>query len=245
MACTTRAHEAVRHGALRKYATNSSARIDVDSASLVTFIAENLHPHCRDLFLTDPPKSARQDPTTLYFRTPSGYASRTFQPVPVLIFHGALSGDFRFDYMTTDARFVAELFRDRDPDGAIKIAQNPGDGVVVADVDSGAGAGMKEYDALPVTLAVCASCVLGTAFRESDLRFYTWLLAQRFAVTVEASALPGGTMDEQAAVGRLLELVRQGSAPVIEKIRLYEAFTSPEVWKPGRKPTMLRGTEFR
>jgi len=41
-------------------------------------------------------------------------------------------------------------------------------------------------------------------------------------------------MDEQAAVGRLLELVRQGSAPVIEKIRLYEAFTSPEVWKPGR-----------
>lgn len=87
---------------------------------------------------------------------------------------------------------------------------------------------MKEYDALPVTLEVCAACVLGTAFRESDLGFYTWLLAQRFAVTVEASALPGGAMEEQAAVDRLLELVRQGSAPVIEKIRLYENSTPPE-----------------
>ena len=228
MACTTRAHEAVRHDALRNFAAISPARIDVDAASLVAFIAQNLHPHYRNLFLCDPPQSARQDPTTLYFKTPSGYASRTFQPAPVLISHDALCGDFRFDYMTTDARFVAELFRGRDPDGAIKIAQNPGDSVVVADLEAGSGAGMKEYDALPVTLEVCAACVLGTAFRESDLGFYTWLLAQRFAVTVEASALPGGAMEEQAAVDRLLELVRQGSAPVIEKIRLYENSTPPE-----------------
>ncbi len=225
MTCTPRARAPAGQDTLRDYAKIESGRIDIDAASLVSFIVDNLHPHCRNLFLTDPAGSARQDPTTLYFKTPSGYASRTFQPSPLLISHELLRGDFTFDYMTTDARFVAELLRGRDPQGVVKIADNPRDGLVVVDVDSGAAAGMKEYPELPVTVAVCAACALGTAYRESDLGFYEWLLRQRFAVASDGGGLPGGGVDEDDAVARLLEIIHQGSGPVIEKIRMYEKYT--------------------
>jgi hypothetical protein len=44
---------------------------------------------------------------------------------------------------------------------------------------------------------------------------------------------------------RLLELLRQGRVPIIEKIRPYEDFCASEVWQPGRSLTMLRRIEFR
>jgi len=72
----------------------------------------------------------------------------------------------------------------------------------------------------------CSSA--GTAYRESDLRFYEWQLRQRFAVAVDASPLPDRRVDERAAVERLLELVRQGSEPAIEKIRMYDNFAIAE-----------------
>ena len=228
MACSPRAREPVPHGALRRYATITETRIDIAAASLTAFIVENLHAHCRDLFLSDPPRTARQDPTTLYFKTPTGFVSRTFQPSPLLISHDVLRGDFRFDYMTTDARFVAELLRDRDLDGVIKIARNPGDGLVIVDVDGGTGTGMRDDGEIPVTLEISATCFLGTAYRESDLRIYEWLLAQRFTVAADGGPLPDGGVDEQVAIDRLLEIVHRDSGPVTEKIRIFEKFARLE-----------------
>jgi hypothetical protein len=220
-----RAMESAPLSQLKQYADIADGAITVDAPSLTRFIIDNLHPHNRSCFIATQPTHVYQSPVALLFRTNSGFVSRSFQMLPVLISHRLLSNGFSFGYLTLDARFFAELLRAKAPDGVLKVITNPAEEIVVADIDTQSGPGMKAYERIDVTTQTCATAALTTVLRETDLAFYEWALRQRFEYSAGGGStdLPQGGLKEDETIQSVIGLIRAQSQSVAKTLRLYQS----------------------
>lgn len=223
LTCPPRAIEPETHARLKDYGTISKGVIDIDEQALVQFVVDNMHPHCRNSFIAADTTVIKQDPVALYFRTPTGYACRTFQTSPFILSHDLLSDSFAFDYATTDMRFAADLIGDRSPEGLVKIVSDPANELVVVDIDVETGPAMKQYFDIPVTAEVSVTSALSSALKETDIGYYQWALQQRFVYNAENNLdrLPAPGLDEDETVNRMVTLLEQERANVALKIRAY------------------------
>jgi hypothetical protein len=145
-----------------------------------------------------------------------------------LISHRLLGNGFSFDYLSVDARFIAELLRGKAPDRVLKIITNPAEELVVADIDTKSGPGMKVYDSIDVTIEATATAALITVLRETDLAFYEWALRQRFDYSAGGNQanLPEGGLEEDKTIENVIGLIRAQSESVRKTLRLYQSAPS-------------------
>jgi len=223
--CPPRTEEPAMLSHLKHYAEISSGAITIDAPSLTRFAIDNLHSHSRACFIAAQPKLAYQSAVALFFRTRSGFAIRSFQLSPILISHRLLDHGFSFDYLSVDARFIAELVRGKSPGALLKVISNPAEEMVVADIDTASGPAMKAYDGVPVTIDASATFALATVLRETDLAFYEWALRQRVEYTTsgDPGSLPERGLDEDETIESLIGLIRQQSQSVRKTLRLYRS----------------------
>ena len=171
LTCPPRTREPKMLSHLKHYAKISGDAITIDAPSLTRFTIDNLHSHSRACFIAAQPILAYQSAVALFFRTLSGFAIRSFQLSPILISHRLLGNGFCFDYLTVDARFIAELVRGNSPEALLKVVPNPAGELVVAEIDTKSGPDMKTYDGVAVTIDASATFALATVLRETDLAF--------------------------------------------------------------------------
>ncbi|MDD9915092.1 MAG: hypothetical protein OXT01_10570, partial [Rhodospirillaceae bacterium] len=206
-----RTYESRAGSELSDYAQVGDGRIEATAEGLSNFIVRNLHRHARACFIGPEAQTVSQNPVALFFRDTGGFVCRTYEPNPLIISRTLLSREIEIDYFTIDVRFISELLGDVAYDEVIKVATNAADGIAVTDVDYGDTTDIRDYGDIELSVATCASGVLLTATRESDLAFFRWALSHRYRFDGQKGAdlLPCGD-EEGATITALLNAVEKG-----------------------------------
>ncbi|NKB57025.1 MAG: hypothetical protein GKS00_11895 [Alphaproteobacteria bacterium] len=197
--------------------------IDVDSTSLLSCANEHMYQPFFDAFISSDETAIERPPTTIFFRMDEGYATHSFQLQPVMISSDLLPDDFVFDFLATDARFMAEIVNGRDPEALLKVVEeSDGDIAIIAlaDETDDAAQGFAEY---PVTPKTCAAAGLELCKKESDIPYFLWAIRQRIIVDCGdlTADLPESDFDEANTVEEILDAFEAEIPETSRAIRFY------------------------
>lgn len=214
---------------LKQHAAINGHAISIDTKHLINFAAENLNPQVFDSFIRSNSPHIGQDPIALFFKTPTGFSSHTFQITGTIIANDILLADFAYDYHTQDARLLAEVTAGRDPATLFKVIENPRDAFVAVDLDSGTDGLERTFGSFTVDTETCANSAMKWCQKESDFDYFEWAFQQRFELDCATirDTLPDSDFDEAETVAAFLDRFRALKVEKQQRIKAYRSELYP------------------
>jgi hypothetical protein len=197
--------------------------IEINAKRLVEYTVENLNPNNVSMFIRSDNQPIGQDVIALYFKTATGFVGHSYQISPILIGHSIIPENLEFDYVTFDARLLAECSRGQDPEEIYKVIDNPAAEIFFTDLDSASDGTARVFGQFPVSVEQCVESALKWCHRASDFSFFSWAFQKRFEFLCDSSHLPESNFVESEAVTAFLAQFR---AAQDEKIQVIDFFST-------------------
>jgi hypothetical protein len=147
------------------------------------------------------------------FAIDGGLVAYRFHSHPLMVSSDLLRGDFTFDLLTVDTRFVRLALGDASPKGRVKIVCNTKDIAVVSTLSVTRGAEWREaqdYDALGRSAA-------NMCFAPQDVAYFEWVLGHRIVFRVESPIDDAGPSElERSTVASVLSAFRRHAAASVK-----------------------------